>query len=77
MTLASMVGIKRMQTCTGLVPGQHGGERYGEGTCTTVRWYGQNGTGTVPGRHRLVRGCKGNMGAKRYGGGRGKTVRGR
>ena len=32
--------------------------------------------GAVPERHRLVRGCKGNMEAKRYGGGTGKTVRG-
>ena len=27
--------------------------------------------GAVPERHRLVRGCKGNMEAKRYGGGTG------
>ena len=28
--------------------------------------------GAVPERHRLVRGCKGNMEAKRYGGGTGR-----
>ena len=33
--------------------------------------------GAVPGQYRLVRGCKGSMGAKMYGGGTCKTVRGR
>ena len=93
MTLASMVGKYQTQANiyrpgTGATWGRkvrgryvHNGtvvraKRYG-GTGKTVRWYGQNGTGAVPGQHRLVSGCKDNMGAKRYGGDTGKTVWGR
>ena len=33
--------------------------------------------GAVPGQYRLVRGCKGSLGVKLYGGGTCKTLRGR